>query len=201
MTGDKKSKTRLPGFSVIEMLVVVAVFSFSILILSQTYLSFIRLSHRTANSAVIQQDMRFVLEYITRMARHTYVAYPAPPGSLDTATSTLTLSGKEQLDWIIRLSEAGDVLCGDSSGIKCLLVSSDAGVNWTPITSKKINVEKFQVLVRPLQTPFMLSSNSYLNDQQPFVTLLIKMTYMAPNDRETVSLEAQTSISSRVYVR
>ncbi len=201
MTGDKKAKTRLPGFSIIEMLVVVAVFSFSILILSQTYLSFIRLSHRTANSAVVQQDMRFVLEYITRMARHTAIAYPVPPGSLEAATSTLTLSGKDQLDWIIKLSEAGDALCGDSSGVKCLLVSGDAGVNWAPITSKKVNVEKFQILVRPSQTPFMLQGNAYLNNQQPYVTLLIKMTYMAPNDRETVSLEAQTSISSRVYVR
>jgi len=80
-------------------------------------------------------------------------------------------------------------------------VSGDAGVNWAPITSKKVNVEKFQILVRPSQTPFMLQGNAYLNNQQPYVTLLIKMTYMAPNDRETVSLEAQTSISSRVYVR
>lgn len=201
MTGNKKLKARLPGFSVIEMLVVVAIFSFSILILSQIYLSFIRLSHRTANSAVVQQDMRFTLEYITRMARHTAIVYPMPPGSLDTATSTLKLSRDDQPDWIIKLSEAGDALCGDLPVVKCLLVSSDAGLNWAPITSKKVNVEKFQVLVRPLQTPFVLQGSIYLNNQQPFVTLLIKMTYMAPNDREVVSLEAQTSISSRVYVR
>ncbi len=201
MTGDKKTIASLPGFSVIEMLVVVAVFSFSILILSQTYLSFIRLSHRTANSSAVQQDMRFVLEYITRMARHTAIEYPVPPGSLDAATSTLVLSRDDQPAWIIKLSDTGDVLCGDLPEVKCLLVSSDAGVNWAPITSKKVNVEKFQILVRPSVTPFVLSGNNYVNNQQPFVTLLIKMTYMAPNDREVVSLEAQTSISSRVYVR
>ncbi len=197
MIGAKK----VPGFTVVELLVVMVLFTFSLLILTQTYLSFIRLSHRTSNSATIQQDMRFVMEYLTRNARNGAIDYPDPPLAIDSVTSTLRLKAENQLAWMMRKSQPGDARCGDAPNVACLLVSSDNGANWAPITSKGVNVETFNIYVRPSLSPFVLQGGNYTSDQQPYVTVQVKMTFNTPIDKEKVSLAAQTTVSSRVYVR
>ena len=176
-------------------------FAVSITILSQTYLSFIRLSHRTANSAVIQQDMRFALEYMSRNIRNIPIDYPTPPSSLEAVTSTLSLKEANQPAWIIEKTNPGDIRCSDDADVACLLVSSDGGASWAPITAKHVNVEKFNIYIRPVQSPFTLVGNNYLNDEQPFVTIQAKLTYKTAIEKEKVSLETQTTISSRVYER
>jgi prepilin-type N-terminal cleavage/methylation domain-containing protein len=196
MIGVKK-----PGFSVVELLVVMVLFAVSITILTQTYLSFIRLSHRTANSATIQQDMRFTLEYMARNIRNMPIDYPIPPGALETVTSTLSLKSENQPAWIIKKTNPGDARCSDDADVSCLVVSSDGGTSWAPITAKHVNVETFKIYVRPQRSPFVLVGGSYDNDQQPFVTVQVKLTYKTPIEKEKVSLETQTTISSRVYVR
>ncbi|MDD5726333.1 MAG: hypothetical protein PHC53_02880 [Patescibacteria group bacterium] len=195
------SKAKAPGFTVVELLVVMVLFTFSLLILTQTYLTFIRLSHRTSNSATIQQDMRFVMEYMARSARNGAIDYPAPPLAIDAVTSTLRLKAENQLAWMMRKSQPGDVRCGDAPSVSCLLVSSDDGANWAPITSKGVNVEKFNIYVRPSLSPFVLQGGTYSSDQQPYVSVQVKMTFNTPIDKEKVSMEAQTTVSSRVYVR
>jgi type II secretory pathway pseudopilin PulG len=200
MIGAKKIHLS-PGFSVIEMLVVMFLFSTSMVILSQTYLSFIHLSHRTANAALIQQDTRFVLEYITRNVRGTPLAYPAPPEVLDTVSTTLKLAKDGGEIWMITKSDVGDVRCTDVPTVSCLLVSSDNGLTWTPVTSRRVNVETFNIYVRPSVTPFVLQGATYGSNEQPFVTIQMKLSYVAPNDKEVVTQESQTTISSRVYVR
>jgi len=200
MIGAEKIR-RLPGFSIIEMLVVMFLFSTSMVILSQTYLSFIHLSHRTANAALIQQDTRFVLEYVTRNIRVTPLAYPAPPAVLDTVSTTLKLAKDGGQIWIITKSAVGDVRCTDVPTVSCLLVSSDNGITWTPVTSRRVNVEAFNVYIRPSVTPFVLQGGTYGSNEQPFVTIQMKLSYVAPNDKEVVTQESQTTISSRVYVR
>jgi len=197
MIGAKKA----PGFTVVELLVVMVLFTFSLLILTQTYLAFIRLSHRTSNSATIQQDMRFVMEYLTRNARNGAIDYPSPPLAIDAVTSTLRLKAENQLAWMMKKSQPGDMRCGDAPNVACLLVSSDNGTNWAPITSKGVNVETFNIYVRPSLSPFVLQGGGYSSDQQPYVTVQVKMTFNTPIDKEKVSMEAQTTVSSRVYVR
>ncbi|MDD2785528.1 MAG: prepilin-type N-terminal cleavage/methylation domain-containing protein [Patescibacteria group bacterium] len=190
------------GFTVVELLVVMVLFSISITILTQTYITFIRLSHRTGNAATLQQDMRFTFEYMTRNLRNIPIDYPALPKTLDNTTSTLRLKDPSQTDaWILTKTLAGDARCGDAPDVSCLVVSTDGGFNWAPVTSKHVNVETFKVLIRPMATPFALSGNDYTSDQQPFVTVQMRLSYITKVEKEKVNLTAQTTISSRVYVR
>lgn len=189
------------GFSVVELLVVMVLFAVSITILSQTYLSFIRLAHRTANSATIQQDMRFTLEYMARNIRSMPIDYVSSPMGLEAVTSTLRLKDENQPAWIIKKSNSGDPMCGDEADVSCLLVSSDDGLNWAPITAKHVNVETFNIYVRPQQSPYSLFGGVYMSDQQPIVTMQIKLAYKTAIEKEKATLETQTTISSRVYVR
>lgn len=186
------------GYSLAELLVVMLLFSFALLILGQTYIQFIRLSHKTANAAVVQQDTRFVLEYVARVVRGSEVYYS---GSIASPTSSLRLL-KEDGDYIeIKKSDPGDPLCVDEPVVSCLLVTRDSGITWAPLTANSVNVDTFNVFVSPTQSPFELSGFDYPNDQQPFVTINLTLTYNANSEREVYSQTAQTSISSRVYVR
>lgn len=201
---SEKRKAKKPeGYSLIEMLVVLALFGMASLILVQTFLTFVRLSHKTANAAVVQQDMRFTMEYVARAVRNTPIDYSV---AVEQATTTLRLKAPGQPATIIKLSALADALCLDPSGARCLLVSVDDGTTWSPITSKHVNVDRFKVYIQPTASPFKLVSNppnpdDYPNSQQPLATIEVGLTYQALSPKENVSLDAQTTISSREYAR
>lgn len=190
----------LPGYTVIELLVVMLLFAITITILSQTYLSFIRLSHKMGYSSIIQQDLRYFTEYTARLVRNTPVDYSLPVSAV---SSTLVLRPGGGTATIIRLSDYGNTYCADDPDVRCLLVSTDGGAGWAPLTSKHVNVDDFKVFVWPTISPFEFDSGigDYNSNRQPFVTVYLKVTFMTKNLNERVSNDVQTTISSRVYVR
>lgn len=174
-------------------------FAITITILSQTYLSFIRLSHKISYSAAIQQDLRYVTEYTSRLVRNTPVDYS---GTVGAVSSTLSLKPDGGVATKIKWANSNDPLCYYNY-IRCLLVSTDGGGTWAPLTSVNINVDDFKVLVWPTSSPFVYDygAGAYQSNQQPMVTIYLKMTYMATNVNERVTNDVQTTISSRVYAR
>jgi len=184
----------------LELLVVMLLFAITITILSQTYLSFIRLSHKTSYSAAVQQDMRYVTEYTARLIRNTPVDYSV---TWSGATSTLSLKPEGGVATKIKLADYNDPVCLDYSNVRCLAVSTDGGSTWAPLTSRNVNVDDFKVLVWPTVSPFVYDygAGSYQSDRQPVVTFYLKLTYMASNVNERVTNDVQTTISSRVYAR
>ncbi|MBU2566265.1 hypothetical protein KKG46_01755 [Patescibacteria group bacterium] len=198
MIGDKQ--TKLEGYTIIELLVVVLLFSLSMVILSQTYVSFIRLSRKTANAAVVQQDMRFTLEYISRAVRNTPIDYSVGISSVSSSLNLISQTGEEI---IITLSDvgAGDTQCFDDVNIRCLRITKDGGATWAPLTSKNVNVNDFKIFIYPTDSPFNLIAGSYPNDNQPLVTAELSLTYQSNQERERITLDAQTTISSRNYAR
>jgi prepilin-type N-terminal cleavage/methylation domain-containing protein len=198
MTGVRRRIRRAPGFSLIEILIVVTLFSFASVILSQTYISFNRLHRKVSNAAVLAQDMRFATEFLVREARNKSINYPSYPDETTVASSTtIHLKGiSDTTDIDIRTTE-----CGDIAGVRCLAVSKDGGTTWSPITAKRVNVKSFNAFVRPTQSPFVPVSGSYPVSIQPFVTVNIALEYVADNPRDNTELQAQTTVSSRVYLR
>ena len=190
----------LPGYTVIELLVVMLLFAITITIMSQTYLTFIRLYHKMGYATIVQQDLRYFTEYTARLVRNTPVDYSSPVSAV---ASSLTLRPSGGTATIIKLSDYGDAYCADDPDVRCLLVSTDGGVGWAPLTSKHVNVDDFKVFVWPTISPFEYDSGigDYNSNRQPFVTVYLKVTFMVKNLNERVSNDVQTTISSRVYVR
>ncbi len=195
-----RSSNLEPGYSLAELLVVMLLFSFALVILGQTYIQFIRLSNKTANAATVQQDTRFVLEYAARAVRGSQIDYSV---SIINPTSTLRLIKLDGDYMEITKSAVGDLLCADDPDVSCLLVTQDSGLSWAPLTAKHVNVDNFDVYVQPDVSPFDLAGfpADYPSDGQPIVTINFTLTLNANNPRESFSQTAQTSISSRVYVR
>ncbi len=198
MIGGKHKTRNLPGYSLTELLVVMLLFSMALLILGQTYIQFMRLSNKTSNAAAVQQDARFVMEYFARAMRASEIDYSTPVLPLDSELRLVKQGGQ---GITIKKSAPGDVLCADIASVSCLLVTTDSGATWAPLTSKGVNVDEFQVYVQPTESPFELSGFNYSNNRQPFAALRLTLTYNARNPRESYTQTVQTGISSRVYVR
>ncbi|MCI0479669.1 hypothetical protein L0Y59_03935, partial [Candidatus Uhrbacteria bacterium] len=116
-------------------------------------------------------------------------------------TSELRLVMPDGQLMVFKQSDMGDALCGDLATVRCLLLSTDGGTTWVPVSGKRVDVTRFDVYVRPYASPFVLVGSSYPNNIQPYVTFVIGMTYMAESAKERESLQAQTTVSSRVYLR
>ena len=209
MTGAKQRclHTR-EGFSLLEILIVVALFAMASIILAQVFLSFSRLHRKISNQVVLSQDMRFAMELLVREARNKTVQYTDPATGLPI---TYALGGTVASSSEMHLTGTNDTtdvevtndqtICGDVAGINCLALSKDRGTSWYPITSKHVNVQMFGAYVRPTVSPFDQSSGSYPNNIQPMVTLNLSLQYVAQNPQDNTTLQAQTSVSSRIYQR
>ena len=153
--------------------------------------------------------MRFAMELMVREARNKTVQYTDPT----TGLPVTYLSGSVASSSEMHLTGTNDTtdlevtndqtICGDVAGISCLALSKQRGAvgSWYPITSKHVNVQMFGAYVRPIVSPFDQSSGSYPNNIQPMVTLNLSLQYLAPDPRDNTALQAQTSVSSRIYQR
>ncbi|MEK7655231.1 MAG: prepilin-type N-terminal cleavage/methylation domain-containing protein [Patescibacteria group bacterium] len=189
----------VPGFSLMEMLIVVAIFSVTVLVLAQTFASFNQLHRRISNATVLNQDMRFITESLARAVRQYPLVFVG--GGLPSKQNEIRLNQPNGNIYVVMPSAEGDPICEDLLSISCLLLSKDGGVTWTPMTGKRVDVERFDVYARPPDSPFELVGGAYPNDIQPFVTFSIKLRYAADNPKDDTTLEVQSTVSSRMYQR
>jgi len=192
MIGGKK-----PGFSLFEMLLVVALFMTSAVILSQVFVSYNRLHRKIANLSVVGQDTRFAMELIVRAVRNNQIDYTYEP--LDVRREQLSLKTPD--GGTIDIARITSDLCLDPLIEYCLGLSLDGGATWQPITAKRINVKNFDVYTLPLSSPFIQSGVSYSSNQQPMTTINLGLEYMANDPKDNARLQTQTTVTSRVYVR
>lgn len=184
-----------PGYTLIELLIVTAIFTIAMTILSSTYISFNQLQRKVANRAVLGQDMRFAMEAIIRAARNLPIDYSA---TLPAKDSQITFIVFNVVPVTLAKRSAPD--CTDTTVSSCLAISVGGGP-WSQLTSNRVEVTNFDVYVRPAVSPFEAVGNSYPNNTQPFVTLNLGLKYKAERPKDEVTLQAQTAVASRLYLR
>lgn len=185
---------RKPGYTLIEMLIVTAIFSTLVVILTQTFVSFNQLHRKVSNRAVLGQDMRYVMEFMTRAARSLPIDYSGAILEKDTQITFLS-------DGIpIVIAKRGAADCTDTTVASCLAMSVGGGA-WSQLTSNRVEAVNFDVYVRPTESPFVDTGGGYPSDTQPFMTINLGLSYKAERVKENASLQAQTTVSSRVYQR
>jgi len=205
MIGDNRGyATRLKrclkadGFTLLEMLLTIFIFSIVAVILIQIFVSYTRLQRKIANTAVLSQDMRFVTEMMTRISRGNYIDYSLQPYG----TSANFIKLVKPSGGTLIVSKQDSVQCGDPMIASCIMISEDNGLSWQIATSKRVNVTNFDVYIRPANTPFVPNASGvYDNSNQPFVTFNIGLEYIPDNQNEGATLRAQSTVSSRLYQR
>ena len=195
MTGAERK-----GYTLVELLIVTAIFAIMATVLTQIFVSFNQLQRKIANAAILGQDMRFATELIVREARNDEIDYTAYGGTIGAVDTVLKLKKQNGMSvWIGRRTTADscDLTLTDS----CIALSVNGGLTWSQITSGRVSVPAFSVFIRPTVSPFVPVGGSYPNDTQPFVTVNTSLLYKAERPKDQVTLQTQTTVSSRVYKR
>ncbi len=169
----------------------------SSVILSQIFISYNRLHRKVANSSVVGQDLRFAMELVVRAVRNNQIDYSLEP--LPARRDHLSL--KTPSGATIDIARIGSELCADPVVEYCLGLSLDSGITWQPITARRINVTNFDVYTLPSSSPFVQSGAGYASNVQPFTTINLGLEFLANDSRDNARLRAQTTVTSRVYVR
>jgi prepilin-type N-terminal cleavage/methylation domain-containing protein len=188
------------GFTLIEMMVVLAIFSIATVVIIDIFMTASRAQRRTLAIQKIQSDARYSMEAVAREIRMDSIDYDwsGYVGGITTPEDALALRDADG-NSIIFKNDSENCPAGTTN---CLAVSLNGGLDWASITSKGINVEDLKFYIDPLFDPFKMKADyTYASDQQPRVTIVLvtKGVGGRPDEQKTVYL--QTTVSNRIYRR
>ena len=195
MIGDKR------GLTLMELLVVLGVFSLTVALTSAIFIQSNRAQRRVLALTAAQADLRFGLESIVREVRGGQIDYATYAGSsgISVPTDRLYLKSADgsHLEFYAETSPA---VC--PAGVaKCLAVKVDGAAQ--SVTSAGVLLEDLTFYISPQTDPFSIdqASGLYTSDQQPLVTVAMKIRTGGSKTEDAAELDAQTTVASRMYVR
>lgn len=195
MLSNSKRKS---GFTILEMLVVIAIFSLVIVVIS-SILNSIFLSRKIVIAREgLQSDSNSIIEIIAKNIR-TSKPYYEYYGTADLThpVKALALIDRDDNIVVFRKSDLPSE-CTPPSQEACLLMGLGASpVNWINVNPARINLVDVEFYIEPATDPFV--SALPRPNKQPFVTLILKTETEIGKDQTKVSNIIQSSVSSRVY--
>lgn len=188
------------GFTLVEMMIVLAIFSVTTVVIVDIFMMASKASRRTLAIERVQSDARYSLEAVAREIRMDMIYYDwsGYAGGIAAPEDELALKDADD-NLIIFKKSVNDCPSGTTN---CLVVSLDGGVTWASITSKGNNVEDLKFYIDPAVDPFKVNEQyTYNSDNQPRVTIVLvtKGVGGRPDEQQTIYL--QTTISNRIYRR
>lgn len=187
------------GFTLIEMLVVLAIFSVATVVIVDIFMMASRAQRRTLTIQKIQSNVRFSVEAMARETRMDMIDYDYYGGTVISPTTILALRDQDDNQIIFRKSSEDCPLGTD----QCLVVSIDGGTNWASITSKGVRVISLDFYITPAVDPFKLNTENgtYDSDDQPRVTIILSAEGVGVRPEEQTTVNLQTTVSNRIYRR
>ncbi|TAK05564.1 type II secretion system protein [Patescibacteria group bacterium] len=195
MTGGKEQKGRA-GFTLMEVLVVVAIFSTAMVAVTDMFLIANRAERKVLGREELAATARVAVEQMARGVRRGSIDYaryadPAEGGPLGLTDTRLFLSASGGGTFSFRRSESG---CPTGSS-PCLLVEENGET--ASLTPEGAVVEQFMVVVNPITDPFVSPPGSVV--PQPSVTVVLALR--SGSGASAASVRVQTTVASRLYVR
>ncbi|MBI3963481.1 MAG: prepilin-type N-terminal cleavage/methylation domain-containing protein [Candidatus Kerfeldbacteria bacterium] len=196
------------GLTLMEMIVVVAVLSITIVVAIDIFLNLSKLQRRASAQQEVQSDARYLLEAVVRDVRSGTVDYAFYGGSITNPETILVVrdpdGNQRQYQYEPGAQKIRFCMCNLSSPTSCpdpgdLLVPGcidDTDTpTWQDVTPPGITIQSAVFTIIPMEDPFDLTTGV---DEQPQVTISLGST--SPQlGGETLFL--QTTASSRAYQR
>jgi len=188
----KKSQS---GFTLVEMVVAVGLFSIVSVLIAQLFVLFNRAQVRSSLQQQMQSDARVMMAQLTDRIRAASINYPAYGASVTSPGNTLFLIDENGIE-VTFAQTSVEANCPSAAATPCLTVSED-GTNFSPISSDKFTVDLVQFYVDPTTDPAEPTGPNI----QPRVTFAVEMTAISNDPAQRVKANLQTTVSSRVYVK
>ena len=182
-TKDKRQKTKditRSGFTLLEMLVSIGIFSVLVVAAIDITLSISNAQLKTASLQAIQDNIRFSLELISKEMRtgtdYNLSSFCAPAGS---EISFITAAGEQRVYYLDTVKRA----------IMRIKGSADCA-NAAQFTAEEVSVDTLTLRLR--------GQTLGRNDGQPMVTLALKISSTDPKFGSQTFMNLQTTIVQRI---
>lgn len=167
---NRRSERQNQGFTLIEILMVVAIFSMAVLMSTDVFLTANRSQRQAQSQQRVQADARFTIETIAREIRSSipdYKFYANPPAAVIPLT---------QPTWVLALCDADNLSCdynkartifrqvstgltpwsGGGTRLEICTTACDDSGSWSDITPEGVTLVKFEAFITPDVNPFLL---------------------------------------------
>lgn len=196
MTGDKRH-----GFTLMEMLVALGLFSAVVVIATDLFFTFQKISRKTESLQRLTADARFITEAIARYVRENkidYAAYRTPPNG---AQDTLRLMSRTQVSITVHAENN----CQEDAqpSFRCVLVTQGESGS-ERFSGSQVWIRSLQFYIVPQENPldFAMEIGQYRTDAQPRVTVFLSVANSGDENAENYTkYDVQTTINSRIYAR
>jgi prepilin-type N-terminal cleavage/methylation domain-containing protein len=191
------------GFSLIEILISMAIFLTVILIVSDIFVSTTTMQKQTLREQKALNDLNNVIEQIAQYVRVGKINYDTP-----------YLYPSDQLNLNLDGDDYISIWQVDSTETKSIYVNyrlDDGQIHGGYLTPESTKTPKFDYYlienldfyISPMQDPTRLdlSSNEYLSNQQPIVTIVIDAIVLTESNTYLKNVKLQTTVNSRSYAR
>lgn len=190
------------GFTLVEMLVVLAVFSVVTVVIVDIFMMASRAQKRTLVVQRIQADARYSMEAMAREIKMDMIDYDFYGGTINPGPQDVLALRDADDNSIIFKKNSENCPVGTTN---CLVVSLDGGTTWASITSKGVNVEDLKFYIYPTKNPFKLirigEVYTYEADNQPRVTIVLVTKGVGGRVEEQQTVYLQSTVSNRIYRR
>jgi len=205
---DRDSKKNT-GFTLVEILVAVAIFGFMAAMLAGIYLAFSDSQNRARASQQLLNDTQYALEIMAREIRADQI--------IDYDPDCASILGANYPTCILLSREDGQMIAfargltdGDLVYITPDCTSTPGTCNWqgtyrditsllyTGLNNIRTTTDTKFVIV-PALDPYEVSATA--PNTQPRVTIFLGATFNSQKDYEQVTHNLQTTVSSRIYKR
>ena len=197
-------KPRVTGFTLLELLVAVAIFSSMVFILANIYLLSLKAQRHSAFSQKVLSQTRYLIESMSRQIRSGQIDYGYYGGEIiNFPENTLALKNQEDESIVYRL---------DSNSGEIFIQTQEGQAKLTSAAEFEVIYLNFYII--PQTNPF-LNQQCQNNDQCPFsqcqfgwcltpeihplVTINLALRIKAPKLEEQKVVYFQTTISNRIY--
>ncbi|MFA4881012.1 MAG: type II secretion system protein [Candidatus Doudnabacteria bacterium] len=179
-----RERGSLTGFTVIEMLVAMAVFSLALVAICGIFLSITKAQRKNSIDQKVQFEASHALETIAQTVRRYGIDYSS---SINNPASSLVLARQDK--------ESITFFKGGDNRLK-MQIGTAAAEN---ILSDKVKVDDLKFWIVPVSDPFVLGGPN----EQPRVTIVLSLSQSknTAKPEEQASIRVQTTITQRIYKR
>jgi Tfp pilus assembly protein PilW len=169
------------GFTIIEAVVATGVFAVVVSSSLGVYLATVRLDSKSRAERTVQQNARFIMDFIAKEVRNGSINYA---GSND--TDTLSIINQQNEPVVINWNGASDPN----------LSITKTGVGSTILNSNEVRITNAAFYVYPGADPFVLSNDVHV---QPHVTVILKLESTNASIQEGAEMSIQSTFAVRQY--
>jgi prepilin-type N-terminal cleavage/methylation domain-containing protein len=203
-----KTDTRLrKGFTLMEALIVMATFGILVTLIADIFVRTTGFGHQVVMRAKLQGDARNALEAISRAIRVSDVDYGSWGGTLPAQpppnTELRLINPISGLTSRIKREITNTGCYSDGASYPCIVVSTDNGGTWTPLSPKGAKIDALLFYVSPNKDPFLYDGDlgTYASDKQPVITVVMTVHGLAGRPQDEWIYTLQTSMTPRLYLR